>query len=254
MSTQNLGPVVKHNIRLEYDATWEYEASLDDDAATSELAYEDDFEGWEKRLPILGSEHPDIRNMSLVKIKAKLQEGGKLRVFLSYVSTASDVPGFQNDSERVKRYGCEPSLSEEPILTFHKLSDLDEKSRTAIAAFLGSSRTQEDYAAAVAAVGSDPLGLLALEKIQKGQDAYRLPQMVWIQRRKLRSLGSLPTNKIGKIDTPPGDPPPGPTGSNWMYLAPKIEPTADGKAWNIEERWERSNENGWDTFFYEMEA
>jgi hypothetical protein len=249
MST-NLGPVVKRNIRLEYDATWEYEVGLDKDSATSELAYEDNFDGWEQRLPILKSEHPDIRNLKLVKIKAKLQEGGKIRVALSYSAAAIDVPGFENGGSRTQRFGCEPGLSEEPIMTFAKLKDIDDQSRDALSNFLNSNRSQLDYDIAVEAIGADPLALLALEKIRKGQDGYRTPSMIWIQRRKLRSLASLPTEKIGKIDNPPGDPPTGPPDSNWMYLAPIISPTEDGDAWDVEERWEQSYEGGWDEFFY----
>ncbi len=248
------GPVVKTNIRLEYDATWEYEASLDKDSATSELAYEDNFEGWEQRLPQLKSEHPDIRNLKLIKIKAQLQEGGKIRVMLSYSAAGIDVPGFENQSQRTQRFGCEPSLSEEPILTFYKLKDLDEQSKSGLANFLNSSRTKEDYEDAVEDIGADPLALLALEKIRNGQDAYRTPQMVWIHRRKVRSLSALETHKIGKIDVPPGDPPPGPPGATWMYLAPVLSPTEDGEAWNIEERWEQSYDGGWDPFFYEAPA
>jgi len=242
--------VVKHNIRQEFDATWEYEVGLDKDSATSELAYEDDFEGWESRLPLLKSEHPDIRSLRLVKIRAKLQEGGKIRVALSYSAAAIDVPGFDNSSTRTQRYGIEPSLAEEPIMTFYKLKDLDEQSKEALADFLNSNRSRDDYETAKTAIGSDPLALLALDKIRYGQDGYRTPQMIWTARRKIRSLAQIPTHKIGKIDNPPGDPPPGPAGSNWMYIVPILGPTEDGESWDLIERWEQSYEGGWDDFFY----
>ena len=244
------GPVVKHNIRQEFDATWEYEVGLDRDSATSELAYEDNFEGWESRLPLLKSEHPDIRNLKLVKIKAKLQEGGKIRVALSYSAAAIDVPGFDNSSTRTQRYGMEPSLSEEPVMTFHKLADLDDQSKEALADFLNSNRSRSDYETAVAAIGADPLALLALDKIRFGQDGYRAPQMIWTRRSKVRTLAGIPTHKIGKIDDPPGDPPAGPPNSNWMYIVPIISPTEEGDAWDVQERWEQSYEGGWDEFFY----
>lgn len=244
------GPLVQTNIRQAYNGTWEYEVGLDKDSATSELAYEDNFQGWEARLPKLQSQHPDIRNLKLVKIKVKLQEGNKILVNLSYSASALDVPGFDGKDQRTQRYHIEPSLSDEPILTFYKLADLVDASKEALADFLNSNRAKADYDAAVAAIGADPIALLALEKIRNGQDSYRNPQMIWVRRRKIRSLSQLPTEKIGKIDTPPGNPPPGPPNSNWMYIVPILSPTEDGDAWDVEERWEQSYEGGWDEFFY----
>jgi len=252
--SSNPGPVVKRNIRLEFDATWEYEVGLDKDSANSELAYEDNFEGWESRMPILGSEHPDIRNLKLVKIKSKLQEGGKIRVMLSYAAAAIDVPGFENNSQRTQRYGIEPGLSDEPILTFHKLRTLDDDTKEALSVYYNSNRTKADYEAANDAIGDNEAANQALQAMRDGQDYYRNPQMTWIRRSKVRSLAGLGTDKIGKIDNPPGNPPPGPPGSNWMYIVPIINPTEDGDAWNVEERWEQSYEGGWNPFFYSPAA
>lgn len=252
-----VGTVVKRNVIPTADYTWTYKYRTGDDKVESRLRYKDDFDGWDRRVPAEGSEHPDIRGMYLVEIKAAKEEGGLIAVDLSYESSSwtADYPGKRKRDKSQERFQIEPSLSDEPVLSSPKAALLTEAEKNALSEYQGSDRGSEAYGKAAGAIESEE-GLSLLNVIRKGQEAWRAPQVVWVRRRTIKSISEIPFEKIGKIDDPPKDKdgqPSTPDGYNWMYLAPEVEDSPDGLTYGLVERWERSNEGGWEEFFYALD-
>lgn len=251
--------VRKTNVLKTRDHTWEYEATAKDDKAKSVLKYKDDFAGWASRCPKFYSAHPDIPGMMLVDIKAKKQEGEQIEVTLGYevMDWTAEYPGRTPGETGTSRYYMDPSLSDEPILTFYKFADLSDDMKAALRDYQASDRTDSDYNTCNGIVGGDENALAFLDAMANGQESWRAPRVVWVRKRSVKNLNQIAFDKIGKIDDPPQDKdnnPETPEGYSWMYLAPIVTPSADGQTYDVEERWERSDEGGWNTFFYEVPA
>lgn len=245
----------KTNVLKTRDHTWEYEASAKDDKAKAVLKYRDDFSGWASRCPKFYSAHPDIPGMQLVDLKAKKLEGDQIEVVLYYevMDWTAEYPGRTPGDAATKRFYMDPSLSDEPILTFHKFADLDSTMQAALRDYQASDRTGDDYNTCNGIVGGDENALAFLVAMDKGQESWRAPRVVWVRKRSVKNLNEIDFDLVGKIDEPPTDKdgnPTTPEGYNWMYLAPIVTPSADGQTYDAEERWERSDEGGWNTFFY----
>jgi hypothetical protein len=245
----------KLNVIKAFDSTWEYEASAKDDKAKAVIAYKDDFAGWASRCPKFYSEHPDLPGLQLVDLKAKREDGDQIKVNLFYevVDWTADYPGRSAGQTPTDRFYIDPSLSDEPILTFHKAEDLTEEELNALRVYQNSDRTQADYDTAAAVLAESANGSEFFDAIASGQEAVRIPRVIWIRKRSVKNLNQIAFSKIGKIDDPPKDKddnPETPSGYNWMYLPPIVNPSADGRTYDVEERWERSDESGWKTFFY----
>lgn len=239
---------VQINTIQTFDYKWSYKAALSDDKVSSVLKYKDQFQGWLARTPAFKSAHPDILGLKLVEIDAEREEGGLIAVTLKYEASAASIPGFDNDA-RPSKYHLEPTLSDEPILTFHKIQDWDDDVKQALRDFLNSDRLAADYNKALGAVGlANNDAITVLSAIADGQESYLNPQVIWSRKKQIASLSSVPLDKIGKIDIPPGDAPT-PDNTNWLYLAPLISQNPEG-SFELEERWQRSYEGGWKEFFY----
>lgn len=243
--------VKKHNVVKLEAVDWEFEFELGSNKVIASGAYQDDYDNWWKRMPSLGSEHPDVPPLLLKKIKGKRKDGWLIDVTLSYESHDPDLTYPGREKQKIKRYTIEPGGGEEPLLTFAKLKDLDVQSQEALGELLGSSRTRDDFARATAAIGANPLALFALEKIRKGIDAYRHSGIVWVERFSTSKLEDMECGKFYTIETEvPGSPPPLAEGANWLYIPGSATPHDNGKTWDMERRWEASLPGGWDEWFY----
>lgn len=250
-----MSTVRKTNVLKTRDFTWDYEASAKDDKAKSVLKYRDDFTGWASRCPKFYSAHPDIPGMQLVDIKAKKLEGEQIEVTLDYevMDWTAEYPGRSPGDKATERFYIDPSLSDEPVFTFTKFADLSDEMKAALRDYQASDRTDNDYNVCNGVVGGDENALAFLNALAKGQESWRAPRVVWVRKRSVKSISELPLDLIGKIDDPPQDKdgnPDTPDGYSWMYLAPTVTPSADGRTYDVEERWERSDEGGWNEFFY----
>lgn len=251
--------VIQKSVIPTFDYTWTYEMRKGDDKIKSVLKYTDNFNGWDRRVPLEGSVHPDIAGLYLVDIKAAREEGMVIAVTLGYESAAwnVDYPGRRARDTSQERYWVEPSLSEEPLLSFHKAAALTSAQRDALNEYQSSSRSAADYAKALAAMSGSTAGIEFLNALQKGQDGWRAKQYIWCRRRTVKTLSSIPFDKIGKIDAPPKDSnghPATEEGFDWMYLSPDIQDSEDGTTYSVVEKWQRSYEGGWNPFFYSTET
>lgn len=247
--------VVKIGIIPTQDYTWTYELQSGNDKIKSTLAYKDDYKGWESRVPFEGSEHPDIRGLFLVSIKAAREEGDLIKVTLGFESSDwdSDYPGRLRREKSTERFRVEPSLNDEPILSFKKAAALSKAIKGALNKYLSSERSDADYDTALAAMDGNADAIALLDAARENQDSWRSPQVIWVRSRTVKSLSDIPFASIGKIVTPPQDVngfPNSVEGYNWMYLAPDISHSADGLSYDVEERFQRSYEGGWKSFFY----
>lgn len=251
MSDSAADNVRKINVVKLDSVEWDFELEVGTNKVTAKGAYRDSYPGWMARCPAGGSAHPDISALLLKKISAKRVEGDLIDVTLSFECNDPEATYPGREPGKVKRYTIEPTTGEEPLLTFHKLTDLDDQSQEALGELLASSRTKEDFAKAVAAIGADPLALFALAKIRKGVEAYRSAGIIWVERFSTKNLADMNCAKFYKIDNDvPGDPPPLADGANWLYIPGSADPHEDGKTWDMERKWEASLEGGWDAWFY----
>jgi hypothetical protein len=230
---------------------WSLKIVAESNKVSGGFAYTDKFEGWFSRAPTLNSAHPDVPALKLTEISPTRQDGGLVKVSLSYECNDPDATYPGREKGKIKRYSIEPTEGEEPLLTFHKLVDLIDASKEAIGQLLSSSRTPADFAAATAAIGADPLALFAVDKIRDSRETYLDGGLVWVERFMTKDLNDLELSKHLKIYAdPPGDPPTLPEGCNWLYKAGPAAPQDDGESWEIEKRWFASNPGGWDDWFY----
>ncbi len=247
--------VVKNNALLTEGALWTYEIKSGDSKAKSVISYKDDYQGWETRCPHEGSEHPDIKNLALVKINAAREEGDLITVNLTYESAnwKTDVPGRSSGEKSQERFLARPSLNDEPLFTHPKFKELSLEAQQALLTYQASERSESDYADATLVI-TDPLNEgVFLEAVKSGQDSWRAPQFIWSRKRIIEKIADIDLAKIGKIDAPPKDPngdPATPADHNWLYLAPDISHSADGKSYEIEEHWHLSYKGGWDPYIY----
>lgn len=249
---------VKHNVLKTFDYTWTYEIASGESKAKSRLRYKDDYDGWETRVPQEGSAHPDITGLFSVKLKANREEGNVIQVVIDYESGTwtANLPGRTGTPNSQERFFMKPSLEDEPLFSHPKFELLGDTEQSALTQFQNSQRTTEDYDEALNEVSSAE-GIEFLESLRKGQDSWRVPQTIWCRRRIIDNLSAVDLTKIGKIDAPPQDPqgnPTTPADHNWMYLAPDISDSADGKSYDLMEYWQLSYEGGWNATYYTAAA
>lgn len=249
MSTEPATHERKINISKTQSVEWEFEIDFSATTVPASLSYTDNFEGWLSRAPVAWSAHPDIPALLLKKIKGSRQEGGLIKVTLSYEnnSASTDYPGRKRGP--IKRYHMEPGAGEEPLLTSYLFKDLTETEREAALEFLASPKSPEDWTNAKAKLKSTGAVKL-LEKVRKGIDAYRSPTLIWVERFTTSDLDDVDLPKILKTTSnPPGDCPAA-TERNWLRLPPSVSPHDDGKNFDIENRWELSLRGNWDEDLY----
>lgn len=239
----------KTNVVKTFDSTWEYEITSTEDKPKAELSYTDDFVGWASRCPKLNSAHPDISALKLEKIKASRLDGEQIEVKLSYSSMAtSGVPGKPDESGAVTaKYYVQINSREEHILTNSFADGLSETELTALYALSNGTEADKDGNAYKDSVTTST-GLAILEKITKGNVAYKAGSLIYGERKVITNLSSLNYATIGKIDTPPG--PVGGGANAWLYVSASAEPApTDEVAWQMDRQWEFSPD-GWDTDLY----
>jgi hypothetical protein len=231
-------------------AEWEFEMEDGSNKVTGKLVYGDLFENWLTRVPKFGSAHPDIPSLLMKKFKGKREEGGMIRVTLDYENNNPDLTYPNREKGPIKRYHMEPGAGEEPLLTHKIFKTLTEKEQEAAQELLASGKTSADFTKATAVLTSEA-GVKAIEKIRRGQEAYRWPSLVWVEKFTTNKLADIELHKILKTTSnPPGDCPSAGDDRNWLRLPPSVTPHDDGKNWDIENRWELSLEGKWDTDFY----
>lgn len=242
--------VRKINIVATESVDWEFEIEVGATKVPASLSYTDDFDGWLGRAPTLNSAHPDIPALLLKKIKGTRQEGGVIKVTLSYECNNPDVTYPGRDAGKIKRYHMEPGAGEEPLLTNYLFKDLSDTEKQAALELLASTKSTEDFSKASAALTSTP-GIKLIAKVRKGIEAYRSPTLVWVERFTTNTLADVELTKMLKTtETPPGHCPEAGSARNWLRLAPTVSPEEDGKHFNIENRWELSLPGGWDPDLY----
>ncbi|MEO5712159.1 MAG: hypothetical protein ABIT37_01615 [Luteolibacter sp.] len=249
--------VTKINLSKREGVEWEVEFDIETNKVTGSAVYTDDFEGWMARAPSGKSSFPDIPALILRKIKGIREEGLKVKVLLSYEANDPEASYPGRDKGKIQRYTVEPSSGEEPLLTFHKLKDLVNSSKEAIAELLASGRAPADFAKATAAIGADPLALFAVDKIRDGRETYLHAGIMWVERFQTKKLSDLECDKFFTIidaGDVPGGPPPLADGATWLYVPGTATPNADGESWEMERKWQASDRGGWDTWLYGTET
>jgi hypothetical protein len=241
--------VRKTNVVKTFNSTWEYEISAGEDKPKALISYEDDFVGWASRCPKVNSAHPDMPKLLLDKIKAKRIDGELIQVDLSYTSMASSgVPGKPDaEGDPVAKYYVQLSSGEEHILTNAFAEGLDEEELKALFAISNGNEADENNVKYEDSVTSTN-GLALLEKIRKGNVAYKTGALIYGERKVITDLSSLNYLKLGKIDTPPG-PVTGGAGK-WLYISGGADPVSTSEvAWQMDRQWQYSPD-GWDPDLY----
>lgn len=246
----------KINVALAYDTPWEYEGTQGSDKATATLKYKDDFSGWATRCPAYGTAHPDLTGFTLARIKASREPGDQIAVTLIFEANdfATDLPGRPGGEAANPRYSVRVSGREEPLLTIPKIGDdllsgLAEIEIKALNAIANGQETDESGAQWETQITSDP-GLYLLQRIRKGNTAYKTGGVVFVERRLIKTLTDLRYASLYKIDTPPGPYADICNVENaWLYLGGDIEPAPDGASWFAEFQWEL-NPDGWEVPIY----
>jgi hypothetical protein len=242
-------PAKKISVKKTISSDWKYSVRLGEDKVKASGTYKDEFAGWGSRCPDLGSVHPDIQGMYLVAIDANREEGGLIKVDLSYESSdgTANRPGRGEDPEAQKRYAIELNAGEEHILT----ADIygDNLVPLELKALLAISNGTEDKAdgAAYADDVLTELGLAALAKIRKGTVARKSSSVTWVEKSVTDDLVDVEFLKFDTIQTPPGLP--NPEADKWIYRGTPAIETAEGGFYELEKRWEYAP-FGWDLDLY----
>jgi hypothetical protein len=240
----------KISIRKVEQVHWKFKISTSSNKVTASGAYEDDYVGWMLRMPALNSPHPEIPALRLKDIDADRQPGEKILVTLSYESNDpnADYPG--REKKTIKLYSMEPGAGEEPLLTNQLFKNFTDEEKTAALELVSSSKKPEDFDTATSKLTSSA-GILFLEKVRKGIEAYRNPSLVWVERFSSKSLEDVELSKILKTTSnPPGNAPSPGAERNYLRLPPSVTPNDDGESWNFENRWELSLRGKWDPDIY----
>ena len=238
------------NVTVYESYEWGYTMDGSSQTVTGYVTYRDNKSGWMSRVPSEWSSHPEIEALLLRKISATGEAGNVVKVRLDYENNSSTAtyPGREAVNP-IKRYHVEPGGSEEHILTNEIFAPLTDAEKQAALALIESSKTSADFATAAETLTSTE-GLLLLEKVRGGIQAFRAPSLVWVESFTTDTLDDVELSKIYKTTTsPPGNPPTA-SDRNYLYLPPSVTPNADGTTWNLEKRWELSLSGGWDPDFY----
>lgn len=230
------------------EVTWSADFTATSDKATLQTEYTDNYTGWKTRCPRFGTQHPEETTMYLVSIKPTREPGNMIRVRLGYESFAGN--NFTTGgSGTVKRYAGEPTLEEVSILASDYASALDDTERIAIQQIINGA-VNKDSGEAWADDVSSTEGLAVLAKVRKGTTSVLEPGFQWVETFVTSSLSDFELANIGKIESPPGNPPSG--GSrNYLRFPGNFRMTADGTAWEMEKRWQLSGKEGWDSDLYD---
>lgn len=253
MSDLSSEKVKKINLAKREGVEWDVEFDIASNKVTGTAVYTDDFEGWMGRAPDGKSPFPEIPSLRLRKIKGIREEGLKVKVVLSYENHDPEATYPGRAAGKIKRYTIEPSSGEEPLLTFHTLKDLDPDVKEVLAELLASARTKADFLKATTGVGEDAQGLLVIDKVRDGRESYLHAGIMWVERFQTKDLDDLECENFFKIvaaSAVPGDPPSLAAGANWLYVPGTATPNADGESWEMERKWQASNEGGWDDWLY----
>lgn len=229
---------------------WEFEIENGSNKVTAMGTYTDDYEDWMARAPNGGSPHPDFPALRLKKLKGKRTPGLMIEVTLNYEAFSAEFTFPGREAGKIKRYGIDPSTTEEPLLTNHLFKDLSDAEKEALQELMTSSKSDDDFTKASEKVKSEA-GLKALGKIRLGIEAYLNPGLVWVERFTTKNLDDLELDKIlTTTDSPPGNIPSTEDERNWLYLAGPASPLEDGEHWDIEKRWQLSEKGKWDPDLY----
>lgn len=227
---------------------WSADFTAGSDKATLQTEYTDAYEGWKTRCPKFGSPHPEETAFFLVSIKPSRDPGGMITVKLGYEGYASQQFPSPEDGPII-RYAGEPTLEEVSILASEYAADLADTERIALQQIINGEIKKEqggDWADDV----TTATGLAVLAKIRKGTTSVLEPGFQWVQTFMSADLSDFELANIGKIEAPPGNPPSGGDRS-YLRLPGSFRMTADGKAWEMEKRWQMSGKTGWDTDLYD---
>lgn len=236
------------NLDLFEDVEWEFEYETGAQKATGLLTYSDKFEGWLGRAPAPGSKHPDIPALLMRKLNGKRDAGGIVRVRVEYESNSGEIPG--RGSDKVKRYSLRPTAGEEHLLTNYQFKDLSDAEKQALLQLMASDKSAAAFSAALAVCTSE-IGIKAVGKVRKGQEAYLSPGLEWVERFTTKNLDDLDLSKhLKTTENPPGPAPSPGSERNYLYIAGPAEPNDDGETWNIEKVWKLSERGKWDEDFY----
>lgn len=239
---------VHHRITKTELKGWKFTASSGDEKAKSSGYYHDSQEGWVSRVPLFGSEDPYIPSLRLVDISAEDEEGGIMKVTLSFESASGTTyPGRPEGAERIRRYSVSTSEGEEHILTHARYGEnLDAAELRALMAIANGSEGKDDGSSYEDDITSE-LGVEVLAKIRKGTIARKAFTMSWLEKSTSENLADIEYSRIHKWYKPPGGV--GGEAENWLYAPPNVNETAEGGVYEFEKRWDYSPE-GWDEQMY----
>jgi hypothetical protein len=197
-----------------------------------------------KLMPRPGTPHPEIPFISVDNATAQVSEGDIAQITCNYAGTDNTT----NDPNKTS-YTLGLSLSEEPLLSHKKFSDLDEDELEALQAII-SGKDKDSSGSPYKDKVTSALGKKALEKIQRGQTSYYSPKVTWRQATvRKASAASSDVRKIGKLDEPDGRQPALSDGRNWLYNG--VTQTQEGGSYRIEREWIASDRGGWDSDIYD---
>jgi hypothetical protein len=127
MSVKENEKVTAVNLALTEAVEWTLEIEDGSNKVVGTFAYTDAFEGWFPRAPTMKSAHPDLPALRLKKIKPSREEGGIVRVHLTYEANNPEATYPGRAAGAIKRYAMEVTTTEEPLLTNALFKDLEDE-------------------------------------------------------------------------------------------------------------------------------
>lgn len=203
-----------------------------DGVATLTTIYEVPADMLVSLLPALGSKHPDFATLLLHEITSTSEEGDMATMTCVYKGVSP--AGGGGESRPV--YELINSTGQEPLATHPLFKDL----------------TPQDFRDVEKAIDNPTDGLSPAFtgaklkyylKRSAGVESYLVRGVVW-RETKVGPTAYTNAAQVGKIDTPPGNPPSLGDTANWLLIGATA--TKEGGAWRSTRDWQASGPKAWD--------
>jgi len=202
-------------------------------------------------LPAIGAVHPVLDWMTLEDLEITGEEGGYTQAVGKYVGSSEvDFGEFDDDQgEEFAEYTLDIVTSEEPLEVHPRYFDVLTVDQIQIASKQAKEPPvdADNKPIAVDQTGWHAQQIELYDYLRRGREVYKDPKVTWtkswISGERASNLAS-----IGKIEVPPGNPPPADPGSNWLNDG--IRSTERGDVFENNQIWILSGKGGWDANHY----
>lgn len=201
-------------------------------------------------LPARYTAHPVFSVMFVDKVRFSGSKAGWAKVTAEYVGLFFETEGTEEpaaDDPNV-RYVLGISLSEEPLETHSRyVAELTAIQIQTASEWAKNPPKTDGEPEEPDTAGWPALQIELYEFLSKGVTSYRSPRPTWT-KSWVSSSRPASLNKVGKIDTPSGNPPTPGVGRTWLNTG--LTSTQSGLVFENEESWELSGLGGWITEIY----